>query len=83
MNTETWSNIAKERVRLPIRHKGCGLREARDRGFVKFLGETAQSLMHLMDRVDKEGNTIRGRYDTQPIRSLFGEGAFNSPFDSP
>ena len=39
--------------------------------------------MHLMDRVDEEGNTIKGRYDTPPIRALFGEGAFDSAFSSP
>ena len=38
MNAETWSEVAKERMRLPIRHKGCGLREARDRRFAQFLG---------------------------------------------
>ena len=38
VNTETWSEVARERMRLPIRHKGCGLREARDRRFAQFLG---------------------------------------------
>ena len=76
-------DAAKERVRLPIRHKGCGLRDAEDRRFGQFLGAAAQSLIHLMDRVDKGGSTIKGRLNTQPIRSLFGEGAFNFPFSLP
>ena len=54
VNTENWSDAAKERVRLPIRHKGCGLRDAEDKRFGQFLGAAAQSLIHLIDRVDKE-----------------------------
>ena len=54
-----------------------------DRRHAQFLGAATQSLMHLMERVDEEGNTVKGRYDTQPIRSLFGEGAFNSPRSAP
>jgi hypothetical protein len=27
VNMKTWSEIAKERVRLPIRLKGCGLKK--------------------------------------------------------
>ena len=83
VDTETWSDTARERVRLPIRHKGCGLRQAVDRRFPQFLGAAAQSLMHMMDRVDKGGNVIRGRFDTQPVRNLFGEGAFDFPFSAP
>ena len=39
--------------------------------------------MHLTDRVDKGGNVIRGRFNTQPVKNLFGEGAFDFPFNSP
>ena len=60
VNTENWSDTAKERVRLPIRHKGCGLREVEERRFGQFLGAAAQSLIHLIDRVDKGGSTIKG-----------------------
>ena len=83
MDTESWSDAAKERVRLPIRHKRCGLIEAVDRIFAQFLGAAAQSLMHLIDRVDKGGNTIKGRFNTQPVRNLFEEGAFDFPLSSP
>jgi len=83
INTDLWSDTAKERMRLPIRHKGCGLRQAADRRSAQFLGAAAQSLIHLMDRTDKAGNVIRGRFNTQPVRNLFGEGAFDFPFESP
>ena len=39
VNTECWSKIAKERLRLPIRLTGCGPREAEDRRFGQYLGE--------------------------------------------
>ena len=31
INTDTWTDIAKEQMRLPIRCKGLGLRQAVDR----------------------------------------------------
>ena len=82
VNTECWSDIAKERLRLPIRLKGCGLREAEDRRFGQYLGATAQSVIHLIDRRDDNGNRIAGRLNTPAIVNLFGEGSFNHPFHS-
>ena len=36
--TESWTAFARERMRLPIQNKGCGLREAVDRRHGQFLG---------------------------------------------
>ena len=83
VNTESWSDIAKERLRLPIRLKGCGLREAEDRRFGQYLGATAQSVIQLIDRMDDSGNRIAGRLHTPAIATLFGEGSFNHPFTAP
>ena len=40
-DTTAWSDIAQERVRLPISLKGCGLREAEDRRYGQYLGAAA------------------------------------------
>ena len=69
--------FAKERMRLPVRQKGMGLRQAADRKFAKFVGGMPQGLMHILDCVDSEGNTVQGRYNTPAITTLLGEGAFN------
>ena len=50
MNTASWTEFARERLRLPIRMKGCGLREAVDRRYGQYLGAMLQSTMPLMDR---------------------------------
>ena len=55
-----WSGIAKERLRLPILHKGCGLREAADRRPRQYLGATVQSVIQIIDRMDANGNRIAG-----------------------
>ena len=39
--------------------------------------------MHLIDRVDSEGNTVLGRYNTPTITSLLGDGAFNGNIVAP
>jgi hypothetical protein len=83
VNTKSWSDIAKERLRLPIRLKGYGLREAEDRIFGQYLGATAQSVIHLIDRMDDSGNRIAGGLHIPAITNLFGEGSFNYPFTAP
>ena len=69
VNTECWSDIAKERLRLPIRLKAYGLRETEDRRFRQYLGATAQSVIHLIDQMDDNGNRIAGRLHTR--RGIF------------
>ena len=38
MAISTWSSIARERARLPMRMKGCGLRGAVDRQHGQYIG---------------------------------------------
>ena len=82
-NTERWSDIAKERLRLHIRLNGCGLRESEDRRFRQYLGATTQSAIHLINQMDDNGNKIVGRLHTPAIVNLFREGSFNHPFVAP
>jgi len=43
MNTNDWTVTGKMRLRLPIRDRGCGLREAADWKHAQFVGGMAQS----------------------------------------
>ena len=50
-------------MRLPIRLKGCGIREAEDRRFGQYLGAATQSVMYLIDQMDNTGkNTWKAQH---------------------
>ena len=84
INTNTsWSDFAKERARLPVRFKGLGLREAKERRYSQFIGGAAQSLIPLLNRKDKNNNTIVGRMHLPCIVNLLGEDSFDFPLISP
>ena len=53
VDAKTWSFFAKERLRLPMSLRGCGLRQA--------AGAIAQSIPQLLNRKDVNGNKIEGR----------------------
>ena len=80
INTADWSAHATERIRLPLRMKGCGLREMVDRRHGQFVGAMLQSVLPLMDRRDSNNCSIPGRLDIPSIKDLFGEGSFNHPY---
>ena len=48
-NMSNWSRFAFERMALPVRCKGMGLRGAADRRFAQFVGAATQSLPALVD----------------------------------
>ena len=79
----SFSDITRKRMRLPIRNKGCGLREAVDRRHAQYIGAVAQCEPHLIDRLDKEGNTVPVRLNIDGIINYIGEGSFNCPVNSP
>ena len=83
MNTATWSDIAKDKFRLPVCLKGCGLRNAEDRQYGQYIGAAAQSVIHLIDRTDKTGNKIAGRLNTPALITLFGEWSLSYPLTAP
>ena len=83
MDTSTWTATAKERFRLPIRFKGCGLRQSDDRRHAQFVGGMLQSSLPLIDRKDAQGNVLPGRFHIPSLVHHFGEDSFSHPLDSP
>ena len=60
IDTADWSVHATERIRLPLRMKDCGLREAEDRWYGQFIGAMLQSILPLMDRTSSNNCYIPG-----------------------
>ena len=85
INTANWSTHATERVRLPLRMKGCRLREAEDRWYGQFVGTMLQSVLPLMGRTDSKNCIIPGRLNISAVKDkdLLGEGSFNHPCTAP
>ena len=79
INTANWSTHATERVRLPLRMKGCRLREAENRRHGKFVGAMLQSIPPLIDPTESNNCYIPGRLNIPAIKNLLGEGSFNHP----
>ena len=78
VNTDSWSHFAKQRMRLLMNLKGCGLRQVVDRRHAQFIGVLAQSIPPLFDRKDNNGNMIAGRLPIPKIVEIFGENAADS-----
>jgi len=77
-------DMATEQMRLlPLRNKGCGLREAEDRRYAQFIGAVAHCIPQLIDRLDKEGNIVPGRLNTGSVIEYLGKGSFNCPVTNP
>ena len=72
-NTDDWSSHAAEWIRLPLRMKCCGLREATDRRHGQFVGAMLQSVLLLMDQTDSNNCFIPGRLNIPANKDLFGE----------
>ena len=83
IDTSSWSDFAKERIRLPINLKGCGLRQAVDWRYGKFVGAVVQSTLPLLTRTDSNGNAIEGRLDIPCLINLLGETSFDFPLTTP
>ena len=83
MDMDEWSMAAQERLRLPLRKRGCGLREAVDRRFGQFIGGMAQSLPAIVTRTLVTNITVEGRLNPSSIIGLFGEGALHHPTIKP
>ena len=77
IDTGIWTDFAKERMRFPIKNKGCGLRDAVDCRRGQFLEDMLQSIMPLMDRTDKDNCAIKDRLNISTMTKLLGEGLFD------
>ena len=53
---------ARERLRLPARMKGCGMKRASDTRYPAFLGARLDILPRCIDRKDEQGKSQPGCY---------------------
>ena len=83
VDMNTWSNFSRKRLRLPIRFRGCGLREAVDRRSGKYLGAAVQSILPLVTRTENFNCTIWGRINISPLITLFEEDSFKHHLGKP
>ena len=70
------SNVTQERIRLPVRNKGLGLRSLRDRRHAEFIGGVIQGITPLLKCQTENGITREGRLDLQSIKGWLGEHSF-------
>ena len=78
------ADIAAERLRLPIRYKGCGLRELYDRRHAEYVGGLIQGVIPLIDHRTPKGGLILGKCrHSQAINDLFGAGSFDPDTTGP
>jgi hypothetical protein len=57
--------MAKERLRLPARMKGGGIKRAADVKYPAFLGALLSVLPRCVDKKDKNGEIVKGIYSDQ------------------
>ncbi len=75
VNFET-EGMAKERLRLPARMKGGGIKRSTDSRYPTFLGALLDILPRCVDRKDRNGEVRKGTYSDQ-LAEVVGEGAFD------
>jgi hypothetical protein len=83
VDVNSWSKHAQEQICLRIQLQGCGLQTAEDRQYVHFMGGTIQSVLPLINRKDREGNTISGCLHIPAVVNMLGEDSFHHPSTSP
>ena len=66
--------IAKERLRLPARMKGGGVKRTTDNRYPAFLGALLDVLPRMIDREDENVEVTVGVYSMQ-MTHIIGEGA--------
>ena len=81
VDVSTISMAASERIRLPIRFHGCGLRQLSDRRYVEYIGGFlcgVQSLLHVTDDGNADDiNESQGWLHLPTTVDLFGDNAFH------
>ena len=68
--------MAKERLRLPARIKGRGIKRTTDNVYPTFLGALLDILSRCVDMKDTNGEISRGTYSEQ-LTMVIGEGAYD------
>ena len=75
MNFET-EVMAKERLRLPARMKGGGIRRATDTRCPAFTGALLDILPRCVDKTETNGEVTKGVYSEQ-LTAVIGEGSYD------
>ncbi len=68
--------MAKEKLRLPARMKGGGVKRAMDIRYPTFLGALLDILSRSVDKKDGNGETMKGVYSDQQT-GVIGVGAYD------
>jgi hypothetical protein len=76
VNFET-EKMAKERLRLPARMKGGGIKRTTDTRYPAFLGAMLDVLPRMIDMKDENGEMTVGVYSSQ-MTHIIGEGAYDA-----
>ena len=83
LNFDSLPEFVKERIRLPICMRGCGLRSANSRRHAQFAGAVSNCLLTLIDRKDQRGNVIEGRLNLLSVIEVMGEDSFSFSIEQP
>jgi hypothetical protein len=73
---ESLSDFTKERMRLPIRMKGIGIRSTEERRFSQFLGGIKDGLIPLISRKTGDNLEYKGRINVDILDSWIGSNPF-------
>ena len=68
--------MAKERLRLPARMKGGGIKRTTDNTYPTFLGALLDILPRCVDMKETNGKITKGIYSEQ-LTAVIGEGAYD------
>jgi hypothetical protein len=68
---------ARERLKIPARMKGGGLRRATETRYPAFLGALLDVLPRCIDKTEANGGCIPGYY-THQLTEVIGEGAYDN-----
>ena len=69
--------MARERLRIPARMIGGGIRRATDTRYPAFLGGLLDVLPRCIDMMEDNGDKCQGYYSEQ-LSDVIGEGAYDS-----
>ena len=67
--------MAKERLRLPARMKGGGIKRTTDSWYPAFMGALLDIMSRCVDMKERNGEVTKGTYSDQ-LTEVVGEGAF-------
>jgi len=73
---EELSDVARRRLRLPVRYRGCSLRKLTDRIASEYMGGMCQGILPMLNRTTAKGETKVGILNVPSVIALLGAGSF-------